>query len=183
MKKLILKYEVRHPEYEEPVYICESIDTRNRYKNEKYKIPKDQPQCPIYKDNRCCGGCRLASECEHCVDCGCFGFTKAHMGGTDRNYYLHKASCYYGLGRISVDGKFDWKYYHFNKKRKEFNVNKYILHNKKIYQIKSVPSHTGKFSVLDVGTNKFVRLNINEMDDYVSVYDSEEQLMLFQGCV
>lgn len=72
LKCIIDKYELKHPQYEEPVYMCDHFDTRNRYKNEKYKIPEDKPQCPIYNDNRCCGGCKLAAECEHCVACGWF---------------------------------------------------------------------------------------------------------------
>ncbi|WP_195334382.1 hypothetical protein [Enterocloster bolteae] len=179
MKILISKYELKHPENESPVYICENINTRNRYKNERYKIPEDQPQCPVYKDNRCCGGCKLAPECEHCVDCGCYGFTKVHMGGTDKNYYLHKASNNYGIGRIGKDGKFDWNYYYFNKKRKELKVGKYILQNNKIYEIKSSPSRNGKFTALEIGTDNYVRLNINEMENYMSTYDSKEQLMLY----
>lgn len=181
MKKIICKYEVMHPNYEEPVYICTSTDTRNRYKNDKYKISEDQPQCPVYKDNRCCGGCQLAPECEHCVNCGCFGFVYASMGGKDKNYYLHKASDNYGVGRIDKDGKFDWKYYYFNKKRKDFKTGKYILHNKRIYEIKSKPSHNGKFSALDIESNQYVRLNINDMDDYITAYDSKQQLLIFKG--
>ena len=109
-KRIIMRYELKHPEYTYPLYICTHIDTRNRYKNEKYKIPSDQPQCPVFKDNRCCGCCNLAPECDHCVNCGCFGYTYAHMGGNDKNYYLHKASCYYAEGyKLDKDGKLNWK--------------------------------------------------------------------------
>ncbi len=110
LKKIIVRYELKHPQYVKPIYICEHVDTRNRYKNDDYKIPADKPQCPVFKDSRCCGGCNLASECEHCVNCGCYGFTYAHMGGKDKNYYMHKASKYFPNGRIRK-GKFDWEYY------------------------------------------------------------------------
>lgn len=122
MKCVINKYELKHPQYEEPIHICNSYDTRNRYKNEKYKIPEDQPQCPVYQDNRCGGGCKLAVVCEHCVNCGCYGFTYGQMGGNDKNYYLHKASEYYGLARIGKDGKFDWDYYYIQRKKKDIQI-------------------------------------------------------------
>lgn len=120
LKEIIIKYELKHPEYEPPIYICKNIDTRNRYKNDKWKIPENEPQCPIFKDNRCCGGCKLAPKCQHCVDCGCFGFTYACMGGNDRSYYMHKASKYYPYGRIK-NGKFDWEYY---KRKLYFSIKK-----------------------------------------------------------
>lgn len=41
--------------YESPKFICDEIETRNRYKNNKYKIPENKSQCPVYKGNRCCG--------------------------------------------------------------------------------------------------------------------------------
>lgn len=100
LKIIITKYDMKHPEYTEPVFICPNIDTRNRCKNEKYKIPEDQPQCPIYHDNRCCGGCHLAATCEHCVNCNCFGFTYAQMGGTDKQ-------CYKNILPDLQDGTFD----------------------------------------------------------------------------
>lgn len=50
LKFVINKYELKHPEYAKPVFICPNIKTRNEHKNDKYKIPEDQPQCPVYKD-------------------------------------------------------------------------------------------------------------------------------------
>lgn len=50
LKFVINKYELKHPEYAKPVFICPNIKTRNKHKNDKYKIPEDQPQCPVYKD-------------------------------------------------------------------------------------------------------------------------------------
>lgn len=32
LKCVINKYELTHPQYEEPIHICNSCDTRNRYK-------------------------------------------------------------------------------------------------------------------------------------------------------
>lgn len=53
LKFVINKYELKHPEYAKPVFICPNIKTRNEHKNDKYKIPEDQPQCPVYKDKSC----------------------------------------------------------------------------------------------------------------------------------
>lgn len=85
LKIVVNKYELKHPEYTKPVFICPNIRTRNAHKNDKYKIPEDQPQCPVYKDNRCCGGCSFAAMCDHCVECHCYGFTYAQMGRTESN--------------------------------------------------------------------------------------------------
>lgn len=76
MRKIVYKADDKN----KPVMMCTRPNTRNRYKNDKYKIPADQPQCTIFKDNRCCGGCRLAPTCDHVVDCNCYGFTKGQMG-------------------------------------------------------------------------------------------------------
>ena len=114
LKRLILSYDIKHGLGEPPIYICTHLDTRNRYKNDQYKIPHDQPQCPIFKDNRCCGSCSQSATCDHIVNCNCFGFAKALMGGTDERYYMTKASDYSLFGRV-VDGKFDWEYYNLSK--------------------------------------------------------------------
>ncbi len=118
MKRLVLLYDIKHGISEPPVYICTHFDTRNRYKNERHKIPFDQPQCPIFKDNRCCGGCKLSYTCNHIVNCNCFGFAYASMGGTEKRAYMTKASEYYKVGRIK-NGKFDWDYYNKHKRKKE----------------------------------------------------------------
>lgn len=119
LKKLILRYEINHPNYEDPIYICTHIDTRNNAKNDKYKIPPDQPQCPIYKDNRCCGGCKYTSICDHCVECRCYGHVYSAMGGNDKKVYLRKAS-EYAIGRLNNNGKFDWEYYYYKGKNVHF---------------------------------------------------------------
>lgn len=46
------------------------------------------------------------------MNCGCYGYTKARLGGTDESYYMHKASIYYNSGKIKDDGSFDWDYYY-----------------------------------------------------------------------
>ena len=81
----MLAYEIKHPEYEEPAFICSNPDVRNRSKNDKYKIPEDQPQCPVYKDNRCCGGCRFAPTCEEGTD---FSFTVEEEGNKELTLYM-----------------------------------------------------------------------------------------------
>jgi hypothetical protein len=103
----------------ENVYMCDRFDCRNNHKNHKYKIPIDEPQCPIFNDNRCCGGCGLSTTCEHIVNCSCYGFGYALMGGTQKRYYLTKASRFHG-GRIGKDGKFDWIHWDKIKSKKNY---------------------------------------------------------------
>lgn len=111
----VAKYDDKH--YKKDMFMCDRFETRNRYKREEYKIPKDQPQCPIYKDNRCCGGCKLARTCDHCVDCNCFGYTYCTIGGGTEIEMTHKASIYHD-GRLKEDGTFDWDYYWAKRKEK-----------------------------------------------------------------
>ena len=179
LETIIRKYKIKHPEYSNPIYICEDVKTRNRYKNDEYKIPEDQPQCPVYKDNRCCGGCELASECEHCVNCGCFGFTYAQMGGTDKQYYMHKASQYYCLGRIGEDGKFDWNYYYANKKKKSIIPGKFICVNGRFYKVTSKVNRFGKFSVISCKSHRRRKFKTTNFDDYIRTYDDLDTAKLF----
>ena len=179
LKIIITKYDMKHPEYTEPVFICPNIDTRNRCKNEKYKIPEDQPQCPIYHDNRCCGGCHLAATCEHCVNCNCFGFTYAQMGGTDKQYYLHKASNYYDLGRIDKNGEFDWDYYKKNLKRKEIAPGKFICVDGEFYKIHSKVNYAGNFTAINCETNEDKKFHIDDLGDYVHVYKNLYEAKMF----
>lgn len=180
LKKIVQIYEINNPEYEEPTFICDNIDTRNRWKNDKYKIPKDQPQCPIYNDNRCCGGCCFASTCEHCVNCNCYGFTKAQMGGTDKQYYMHKASIYYKLGRIDRDGNFDWDYYKKNLKRKEIVPGKFICINNRFYKINSKVNKFGNFSAISCETNKHRKIKVDNLGEYIHCYENLQDARLFE---
>ena len=129
LRKYIYQYDKNNgllPESEN-IYICKNFDTRNRYKNDNYKIPFDKPQCPIYSDNRCCGSCRIAPKCDHAVDCGCFGYTYARLGGTDAGKYMHKASDHYQYGRLDKEGKFDWNYYTLNSLTQKYKDKKFTI--------------------------------------------------------
>lgn len=180
LKNIVLKYELKHPIYEKPKFICTNFDCRNKAKNNKYKIPNDKPQCPIFNDNRCCGGCSFASNCDHCVNCNCFGFTKGQMGGTDEKYYLNKASKFYELGRIGKDGNFDWNYYYyFNKKKQDIIPNKYIIFYDRIYKIKTKCNDKGNFKAISNNSRKIRTININDLGNYIITYDNIEKLKLF----
>lgn len=117
LRIMVAKYDDKHDPKRNELFICTSIDTRNRNKRKEYRIPEGEPQCPIFKDNRCCGGCKLARTCDHCVDCNCFGYTYATLGGTEVEMN-HKASEYYGCSRLKEDGTFDWDYYWENRDKK-----------------------------------------------------------------
>lgn len=110
LRILVARYDNKHDSDKDKLFMCTHIATRNRYKRDKYKIPEDKPQCPIYEDNRCCGGCKLARTCNHCVDCNCFGYAYSTLGGIEIEM-THKASQYYGKSRLDENGKFDWDYY------------------------------------------------------------------------
>lgn len=120
LRIMVARYDDKNDPKRNEMFICNNINTRNRNKRKEYQIPKNKPQCPIYEDNRCCGGCKLARTCDYCVDCNCFGYTYATLGGIECEMN-HKASIYYGLSRLDKNGEFDWEYYHEQKKKKGDN--------------------------------------------------------------
>lgn len=178
MRSLILNYDKKHGLIEETkaIYTCTHLDTRNRYKNDKYKIPFDKPQCPTFKDNRCCGGCRLAPECDDVVNCNCFGFCYATMGGTDEKNYMKKCSKYYGVGRIGKDGKFDWDYYKLNKFKLETQTKKFLILNiegkRYVSEIKSRVKNDGSFKcfIKEIGCYKNVKFE--NLESYPTLYET-----------
>lgn len=118
LRVMVAKYDHKNDPDKDKPFMCDRFDTRNRYKRKEYRIPEDKPQCPIYNDNRCCGGCKLARTCDHCVDCNCFGYTYSTIGGIE-NEMKHKSSQYYGCSRLKKDGTFDWDYFweQYNKQK------------------------------------------------------------------
>ena len=186
LKKFILLYDAKHSLLNEPpVYICTSFDTRNRHKNDKYKIPFDQPQCPIFKDNRCCGSCSLSHTCDHVVDCGCYGFAKAAMGGTDERSYMNKCTEYAPFGRI-VNGKFDWDYYKINQFKDKVKNGKYVMveHNniKYIAEIKSGIRFDNTFRCYIEELNYYKRISCNDVSNIYSIYKSYEEAERILKC-
>ena len=178
LKKFTLSYDLKHGLLNEPpVYICTHLDTRNRYKNDKYKIPLDQPQCPIFKDNRCCGSCSLSHTCDHIVNCGCFGFAYASMGGTAERVYMNKASEYYPFGRIK-NGEFDWEYYKLNKFKDSVESGKYIIIKRDdteyIAEIKSNVRLDGTFRCFVSELNYYRRISYKDVYNIYSVYGNYE---------
>lgn len=154
LRELVNRYDLKHhTEWYEPKYICKSFDTRNRYKNDKYKIPFDKPQCPIFEDNRCCGCCKLAPTCDHCVDCGCYGFTYATIGGGTEVIMKHKASQYYKCQKLKSDGTYDYEAYWEAK----------FLEDLK----------TGSFIIAEIDRNKIILKITNISQDYLTGIDSE----------
>ena len=175
-RKLIYQYDKNNGllEESENIYICENFDTRNRYKNDKYKIPFDKPQCPIFNDSRCCGSCRIAPKCEHAVNCGCYGYTYARLGGNDKGNYMHKATEYYQYGRLNKEGKFDWTYYKTNKlindsKYKKFTIIK-VDNMEYVAEIKNNIKQNGKFKCYICDLKYYKNVSIKDMYNQFSLY-------------
>lgn len=174
LKHIVNKYELKHPTYTDPIFICKSLEHRNRCRNEMYQIPLDHFQCPVFKDNRCCGACHLAPECDYCVGCNCYGWAYAQMGGNDKNYYLHKGSPFY-FGRIK-NGKFDWDYYKKKDNQRKIKPGKYLIYNHFIYEIKSKLKRNGTFQAYNYIKKIYEKLSIEQvltedMISSVTVYD------------
>lgn len=165
-----------------PVFMCTNIEVRNRARREDRRIPADKPQCPIYKDNRCCGGCILASTCPHIVNCGCYGMTYGAMGGTEERYYLTPASKYYGYGSIK-NGKFDWDQYKHAMRRKDIAVGKALYTNDNhILEIRSRADTDGYFTVYDLMDETERKCNIDDTafqtNGYLDIYKNAEACRL-----
>lgn len=182
LRQIVWNYR-RHPDYrDKPAYICTQADTRNRNKRPEYQIPEDEPQCPVYSDNRCCGGCKFASICDYCVDCGCYGFTYAQMGGTDAGYYLHNASKYAPFGKLDSSGKFDWKYYYDQKKKASIVIGSYIVIGKEIYKILSHVVRR-KFRAMNVDSGERVNFIIDNIKDVQVFSDRVAAEVFLDVCV
>lgn len=124
LRRVIDIYDQKNNLKAKKVFQCTNLDTRNEKRREEYSIPEDQNQCPVYKDNRCCGCCDYTPTCDYAVNCNCYGFAYACLGGTDEGYYMRDKS-YSKYGKIGANGKFDWEYYKDNKKRNMLKVGYY----------------------------------------------------------
>lgn len=105
------------------IHYCTS-ERRNERRRERFRIPNDQPQCPIYKDNRCCGGCPLVKTCDYATVCNCTGFEIGAMGSQERFYMTQED--FERDGRM-VDGEFDWDFYFANTRRKTIKKDLYVV--------------------------------------------------------
>lgn len=126
LRRIVDKYDKKKGLRKKTIHMCHSWDTRNRYKLPEWQTKKGEPLCPIYKDDRCCGSCDLATTCDHATNCNCYGFALSVLGGTTEREYMRKCSPYYKYGRMKSDGTFDWDFYNMNKSREEFVPGKYV---------------------------------------------------------
>lgn len=177
MRDIVNKYDIKNYKLKtlDNPFMCTRFDTRNSHKNDKYKIPLDKPQCPIFNDNRCCGGCSLASKCDHSVACNCFGYTMGQLGGNDKGYHMHKASEYYPFGRIDKNGKFDWNYYKINKLNYKIKTEKFVIIKIKdalyVAEIKGKIKNDGKFKCFVCDLNYYKNISINDLYENIT-YES-----------
>jgi hypothetical protein len=126
LRRIVDKHDEKNGLKEKQVFMCTSMERRNEYRREGFRIDMEQPQCPVFKDNRCCGGCDLAPTCEYATACNCYGFTKGALGGTDEGYYMRVAD-YAKYGRIDENGKFDWDTFKLNQTKEQFVPGKFVV--------------------------------------------------------
>ncbi len=179
MRKFIVKYDVKR-DTSKPNYICDRFDTRNRYKNDEYKIPEDKPQCPIYKDNRCCGDCKYTETCEHMVDCNCFGIVRSIMGGTSESKMMRKASDYYKYGRMKDNDEFDWDYYKARRFEEGTKEKPYFIVKLDggyfIAKLKGKLRKDGRFRVHFIDKNYYKMINMSDKESqFYGLYETYEK--------
>jgi hypothetical protein len=126
LRRIVDRYDDKNGLRKRTVFTCTNMERRNEYRREDFRISLEEAQCPVYLDNRCCGGCDLSSTCQFAVDCNCYGYTKGALGGTDEGYYMrnHDSAKY---GRIGEDGKFDWDFYKLNQTKERLVPGKFIV--------------------------------------------------------
>ena len=184
LRKIVLDYDIKHGHLkEEPKLICKHFDTRNQWKADTYKIPADKPQCPIFNDNRCCGGCSMSATCDHCAYCNCFGYEYTARGGNDESVYMRKCLDYYYDGRLDKNGKFDWDYYKTNQAKRRFKANKFVIvvHDGRKYvaEIKSGLRFDNSFRCYIPEINYFKRTSFSELTNHYAFYPSYDQAQQF----
>lgn len=101
------------------------------------------------------------------------------MGGNDKNYYLHKASEYYGIGRLNKEGKFDWDYYKLNTFLNNTKNKKFIIitiENKQyVAEIKNKIKKDGKLKCFIPDLNYYKNITIKDVYNTYSAYESYEK--------
>lgn len=181
IKKGIFKLEVKNNTMK--IYMCHS-NRRFEYRKKENKIPQDQPQCPVFKDDRCCGSCYLGNTCEYAVDCNCSGYCYGQLGGTDESYYMRKEGNQ--QGRIK-DGKFDWDYYRYIKyaKHKKY-VGIDVFYSKQFFnqklnndedKLKELLKKTNGFDLNKIGITQSSIVHYSEIPNYVEIISVNEDTM------
>lgn len=125
LRRIVDKYDDENGLKKKKLFMCTGADRRNEKRREAFRIPLDKPQCPTYKDNRCCGCCDLMPTCDYTTNCNCYGIWKGSLGGTEEGYYMREDDNA-KYGRIGTDGEFDWGYYYLNRYSERFTPGKYI---------------------------------------------------------
>lgn len=126
LRRIVDRYDEKHGLRKKVVFECHSLQRRHDYRRDDFRISLEEPQCPVYLDNRCCGSCDLTPTCQFAVSCNCVGYTKGALGGTDEGYYMRNND-YSKWGRIDENGKFDWDYYKMSQSKERMVPGKYVV--------------------------------------------------------
>lgn len=175
LKKKIFDYEVKKG-YRN-IYICDS-DKRFENRREEYSIPEYKPQCPVYKDNRCCGGCFLANTCGYAVNCNCFGYCFGTLGCKDENYYMNNKSCA-KYGAI-INEKFDFGTYNYNKNKTQYPNHYFSISKGSMLNVFYLESKLEWYKVSDKETAKIkkeleaLKRNFSDFDFKLLMKDGAE---------
>ena len=162
LRNLVARYDDKH--HPKNIFMCKEIGHRNSCRGSKYKISENEPQCPIFKNNRCCGCCDLTTTCKYVVPCSnCYGWAVAAMGSYQR-YYMNDATDTAEFGRMKSDEIFDWDYYHRNQMISRAKVGKYFRYKLVWYMIVKSANRSGIIEVINLRSNQVCSIDIDSLD-------------------
>ena len=162
LRVLVARYDDKHNP--KKLFMCTDPSNRNSWRGSKYEIPADEPQCPVFHDNRCCGCCDLTTTCKYVVPCNnCYGWGVAAMGSYTR-YYMNDATKTAELGRMKDDNLFDWDYYHYNQLINRAKAGKYFRYNLVWYKIVKSADVNGMIEAVHLKRDEVCRIDLHTLD-------------------
>lgn len=162
LRELVARYDDKHNP--KTLFMCTEPSHRNSERGSKYQIPVDEPQCPVFHDNRCCGCCDLTATCKYVVPCNhCYGWGVAAMGGYTR-YYMNDATKTAEFGRMKEGNTFDWDYYHYNQLICRAGIGKYFRYNLVWYRIVKSANADGMIEAIHLKRDEVCRIDLHTLD-------------------
>ena len=180
LREIVARYDDKHNPKQ--LFMCVEPAYRNSCRNSKYNIPTNEPQCPVFQDNRCCGCCDLTTTCKYVVPCNsCSGWGVAAMGGYTR-YYMNDANKTAEFGRMKDDNVFDWDYYHYNQLISRAKAGKYFRYNLVWYKIVKSADAGGMIEAVHLKRDEVCRIDLHTLNWKNTMFLTEAEYKCIQRC-
>lgn len=180
LREIVARYDDKHNPKQ--LFMCVEPAYRNSCRNSKYNIPTNEPQCPVFHDNRCCGCCDLTTTCKYVVPCNsCSGWGVAAMGSY-RRYFMNDATTTAEFGRMKSDEVFDWDYFHYNQLIDRAKAGKYFRYNLVWYKIIKSADADGIIKAVHLKRNEVCRIALHTLDWRNTTFFTEAEYQAIQRC-